>query len=166
MKATFCPRCGTKLGTIVEEGRELGKCTADGCPFVDYDSPLAVGVGLIESEGGVVLVQRALRPVGKWCLPAGFINTGESPKEGTEREVGEESGLIVVVPELPFAIRKVPNGNQFLMFFLASKTGGQMQPGSDALDVKVFPPDALPEMAFPLHTQVIAEHFAGKAQRK
>jgi hypothetical protein len=66
------------------------------------------------------------------------------------------------VTEIPVAIKKVPKGNQNLFFFKALTVSGAMQFGSDAKDVRAFKQDELPDIAFPLHSQIINDIFAAK----
>jgi len=61
-----------------------------------------VGVGaVIVEEGRVLLVQRGTEPAkGKWSIPGGLIDVGESLREAVAREVREETGLLVEPLEL------------------------------------------------------------------
>lgn len=159
----FCPLCGTALGEIVEEGTTFPHC--HGCKkFTHYDNPKGVAVLLIPMDGGIVFVKRKVAPrAGKFALPAGFINKGEGPRQAGAREGLEETGLVVEIvrtlAELP-----VPGGNQFLIFYEAKVIGGELKAGSDALEVGVYPFDALPsEIAFPLHDQVIKDWISAHA---
>jgi ADP-ribose pyrophosphatase YjhB (NUDIX family) len=55
-----------------------------------------VGVtGIIFNEENKVLLMRHTYRQTEWSLPGGYLKAGEHPKEGLEREVEEETGLIV-----------------------------------------------------------------------
>ena len=41
---------------------------------------------------------------GLWLTPGGHVKTGESPSDAASREINEELGVILDVPELPFFI--------------------------------------------------------------
>lgn len=159
--AKFCRDCGSPMVLAPVEGGERKHCTS--CPHIEWEPPVPVSAVIVPAgrrRDGIVLVQRNLPPVGLWCLPAGFLNTGESPAQAACRETLEEAGLVVTVAEVPDHIL-VPTGrNQIVNFFRARSRKGRMKPGSDAQQVKVFYKDNLPPMAFPLHTRVIAEYFA------
>jgi len=60
------------------------------------DSP-RVGVGaIVVKEGRILLVKRAAEPSrGLWAIPGGSLELGETLREGAEREILEETGLVV-----------------------------------------------------------------------
>lgn len=56
---------------------------------------------LIVYGDAVILVRKGRGPYsGKWDLPGGRIEFGETPQEALEREVREETGLEIAAPEL------------------------------------------------------------------
>lgn len=55
-----------------------------------------VGAVVHDSSGRLLLVRRGQDPHrGRWSLPGGRIEAGESPERAVEREVREETGLVV-----------------------------------------------------------------------
>lgn len=59
--------------------------------------PVPAANAAIFNEGKILLTQRSLqiREGGKWCLPGGHVEKGESWQTAMIREVFEETGLIV-----------------------------------------------------------------------
>ena len=56
---------------------------------------LGVG-GLVVHEGRVLLVRRAKEPLrGRWVVPGGTVELGETLEEAVTREVLEETGILV-----------------------------------------------------------------------
>ncbi len=56
---------------------------------------VAVG-GIVIDRGSVLLVRRGQEPLkGEWSIPGGLLEVGETLKEAVEREIQEETGLLV-----------------------------------------------------------------------
>ena len=88
-------------------------------------------VVIIENERGEVLLQK--RPEGRWGLPGGLMNLGESFEQVAEREVYEEIGLRVLKLKLLHVFSgdayytKAPNGDEFYSVtavFVTRETSG------------------------------------------
>lgn len=60
------------------------------------DAPrIAVGA-VVFKEGGVLLVQRANPPSqGRWAIPGGSVHLGETLQQAAEREIMEETGVVI-----------------------------------------------------------------------
>jgi len=70
---------------------------ADGTPE-SASLPVVPCVGAVvhDAAGRLLLVRRGHDPHrGRWSLPGGRVEEGESPEEAVEREVREETGLVV-----------------------------------------------------------------------
>lgn len=70
------------------------------------DPRVHVGVGAIVERGGHLLMIRrggvgafASDGLGTWSVPGGWLERGETPHEAAEREVLEETGVVVVALE-------------------------------------------------------------------
>lgn len=113
--------------------------------------------------GEVLLHQRS--DDGRWGLPGGAIEPGEEPAQAVIREVYEETGLRVVPERLVGIyggyIHVYPNGDQAgmaNMTFACQVIGGVLRlDGDESLDLRYFPPDALPENTVAVH-RVRIEH--------
>jgi len=146
----FCPRCATPLITRQVGDRARRACPA--CDFVHFTDP-KVGVGvLVIRDGQILLVRRAVLPeIGKWSLPAGFLDRGEDPREVAVREAREETGLTVKVNSLVdvyFNPPKLQGGASIFILYSAEVIAGQATAGDDVDQVGFFSPQALPELAF------------------
>lgn len=159
-----CPYCAGALQDREFDGLPKQVCTQ--CNRIRWDSPIPVVATLIPLKEGVVLVQRGVEPfVGKWCLPRGFMKTGEIPKRAAVRETLEETGLKVWLVRMLNACNPSPKGiqlNQVTMFYLATVRDGTLKAGDDAQSVGVFPADKLPDICFPSDQLLIKDWYAGR----
>jgi ADP-ribose pyrophosphatase YjhB (NUDIX family) len=67
-------------------------------PAEGRDRPVVPCVGAVvhDDAGRLLLVRRGRDPHrGRWSLPGGRVEAGESPEQAVEREVLEETGLVV-----------------------------------------------------------------------
>lgn len=70
----------------------LAKLESLRAPVFSRPSPLVGGDGaIIDDAGRLLLIQRADN--GKWAMPGGLLEVGETPAEGVAREVFEETGV-------------------------------------------------------------------------
>lgn len=110
----------------------------------EYPKMPIVAVGaLVLQDRNILLVRRVNEPgKGKWSIPGGTVELGESLKDAVIREVYEETGLVVEVSELldvVEVIRKDNAGNivfhYVILDYLAKPVGGTLRAASDASDV-------------------------------
>ncbi len=91
----FCPCCGDGLLSIAS-GPDRGRLGCRSGHFVHYDNPAITAFALIEREGRYLVLERGQDPYrGRWELPGGFVEAGESPADTVSREILEETGLRV-----------------------------------------------------------------------
>jgi ADP-ribose pyrophosphatase YjhB (NUDIX family) len=88
---------------------------------------------------GVVLVRRGRPPMaGRWSLPGGRLERGETLAAGVAREVLEETGLIVRVGPLVEVFEVIEDPHHYVILDYACElVGGRLQAGDDAEAVAV-----------------------------
>ena len=128
-------------------------------PKFTYDYPrpaLTVDVVLIsrDKRSRVLLIKRAQNPFeGRWAIPGGFVEEGETLAEAARRELKEETGLVVGELEQLYTAGnpgRDPRGWTISVTYLVCVDAKNMKPkaGDDAKRVKWFPLDDLPPLAF------------------
>lgn len=96
-----CPRCGEKLAWKSGFPDEPKRQTCTACGYRVYHNPVTATEGYIVRDGKVLLLRRAREPrIGGWDLPGGFLEVGEAPLAGLQREVWEELKVKLVRPQL------------------------------------------------------------------
>jgi len=140
--------------------RERAICTA--CDTIHYENPLNV-VGTVPWLGErVLLCKRNIEPRwGKWTLPAGFMELGESTAQGAARETREEAGAQFELEDL-FTVMSVPRVGQVHLYYRARLTSEVFDPGHETLEARLFREDEIPweELAFRTVRETLLRYFA------
>lgn len=113
------------------------------------ETVLAVGVVITDEAGRVVLVKRGKEPQrGRWTVPGGSVEPGESLQEAAAREALEETGLGVQIGrELWDLLSPTADGRMFEIHdFAATVTRGELRAGDDAADARWVRVDELDDM--------------------
>lgn len=116
-----------------------------------------VGVGgVLLDEGRVLLIRRAHPPLqGRWSIPGGTVEWGETLDQALRREMLEETGLRVRVGPLLTAFDRVERAggevrwHYVIVDYLCFREGGELRAGSDALDAALVAPDDLARYDLP-----------------
>jgi mutator protein MutT len=98
-----------------------------------------VGAIIIDPAGRLLLIKRGHEPeAGRWSLPGGRIEPGESDEQALVREVREETGLTVAAGRLIGSVDRPQPGGRVLVIrdYAAEVTGGDLTAGDDAADVR------------------------------
>jgi len=115
---------------------------------------------------GIVLIERGKEPYkGKWALPGGFQEEGETLETTAIREAKEETGLeIILLTQLKTYSEpdRDPRKHVNSIGYVA-KAQGEPKGGDDAAKAKIFPLNKLPELAFD-HAKRIEEYLQWKKQ--
>lgn len=120
---------------------------------------------IFNDAGDILLMQRS--DFGSWATPGGCLDIGETFSDCVRREVREETGLEITDIELVSILSEpqydvvYPNGDQTQQFTVnfrakAATTALQMNDG-EALALRWFSPDALPDNMLPWFKVMIAD---------
>ena len=112
----------------------------------EYPERPIVGVGaVIVRDGRVLVVRRRFEPLaGRWSLPGGTLELGETLEAGVAREMREETGLDVEVGPVIEVFDRIlldearrVRYHFVLVDYLCWPVGGELRPGSD-VDSAIF----------------------------
>ncbi len=168
---TFCSYCGTRFADATSYPRS---CTA--CGAQTWANPFPVAVVLVPildgARTGLLVVRRAIPPVGKLALIGGFVEADESWQDCAAREVQEEAGVDVDPEQLEplWYASSAPAPDRILLFSLAPPLAAaelpQFQPNAEASERGVvYGPDGIDVLAFPLHAEAARRFFAARSIR-
>lgn len=134
-----------------------------------------VGVGaVLVHQGRVLLIRRGKPPLeGRWVVPGGTVELGETLEEALVREVREEAGLEVRPVEVVTVFDRVERRDGRVLYhyvivdYLCDYVGGEPRAGSDALEVALvreedLGPYDLPEKAL----EVVRDGFRRDRARR
>lgn len=157
-----CRDCGSPVRyRLPDDGdtRQRAICTA--CDTVHYENPLNV-VGTVPYFGDrVLLCMRNIEPrLGKWTLPAGFMELGETAAQGAARETDEEAGAHFEMEGL-FSVLSVPRVGQVHMFYRARLLNERFEPGPETQEARLFGEHEIPwdEIAFRTVRETLLRYF-------
>ena len=163
----FCSACGHKVNHTIPEGDNRLRYVCSSCETIHYQNPTVVAGCLPIWDGQshspkVLLCRRAIEPrKGFWTLPAGFMEKGETVKEGALRETQEEAHAKAEITAL-YTVFSLPHISQVYMFFRAELLDLDFSAGVESLEVKLFNEDEIPweELAFPVIKQTLTHYYA------
>jgi 8-oxo-dGTP diphosphatase len=115
---------------------------------------------VVRDDGRLLLVRRGREPQrGRWSVPGGKVEPGETAAQAAVRETFEETGARVRA-ERELGTVRVPGGAELVYEVhdvAATYLGGTLRPGDDADAVRWVDPEELPELET---TDGLLEHLA------
>ena len=160
-----CRNCGSAVVyRLPDDGDTSERAVCPACATIHYENPLNV-VGTLPHFGDkVLLCKRNIEPGwGKWTLPAGFMELGETTAEGAARETDEEAGAQIEMEDL-FTVLSVPRVGQVHLFFRARLLSDQFKPGTETIEARLFTEAEIPwdEIAVRTVKETLERYFADR----
>ncbi len=164
----YCSACGHFLVEYIPKNDHLVRHVCDHCGTIHYQNPLVV-TGCIPIDGDrVLLCKRAIEPhAGKWTLPAGFLENGESVMQGAVRELKEEACAQAIDAQF-YAMYDLPHIHQVHIFYRCHlDINYGVNPGIESTDVQWFRLQEIPwnELAFQSVRQALIDYSADRDQQ-
>ena len=160
----YCNACGQPLSLRVPPGDNRTRGMCDACGMIHYQNPRLVVGALAVWEDRILMCRRAIEPrYGKWTLPAGFMENGETVAEGAIRETLEEAGARIELGPM-FSMISVPHIDQVHVIYRARLLDLDFAAGEESLEVKLLGEDEIPwdEIAFRTISLSLRRFFADR----
>ena len=109
-----------------------------------FQNQFLVGVtGIIFNNKNEVLLFKHTYRQHSWSLPGGYMKSGEHPREALEREIKEESGLVVSVDE-SLKTRTDRTSSRLDMCYIGLFIGGEFIKSEEVSEYGFFSQDKMP----------------------
>ena len=148
----YCPHCRDNLVLRLLPSEDRPRLVCDRGHILYVNPKVIVGV-IPERSGRILLMRRATEPrYGAWTFPGGFMEIDETAEECAAREAQEEVGVEVRITELVGVYsRPTPQAPGIVSIVYRGRiTGGEVNPGREALEARWFRPEEIPwdELAY------------------
>jgi len=146
----YCTQCGGKIVFEIPPDDNTPRHCCPDCGFIHYHNPKMVVGCIPEWEDQILFCRRNIEPQkGKWTLPAGYLEVGETTMEGARRETLEETRALVTDLE-PYLLCDIPFIGQIYMMFRARLTKPVFQATPESSEVLLLKEQEIPwnEIAF------------------
>ena len=157
-----CRDCGHAVSyRLPDDGDTHQRAVCTACDTVHYENPLNVVGTVPYLDARVLLCLRNIEPRrGKWTLPAGFMELGETAAQGAARETDEEAGAHLEIEGL-FSVLSVPRVGQVHLFYRARLLNEHFDPGPETIETRLFAEDEIPwdEIAFRTVRETLLRYF-------
>ncbi len=162
----FCSACGStvELRIPADDNRARYICTS--CSTIHYQNPRLVIGSIPVWQDKVLLCRRAIEPqYGKWTLPGGFMENGESTAQAAIRETLEEASARIDIIDL-YSMYSLPYIDQVHLLFRAELLDLDFAPGPESLEVRLFTETEIPwdELAFRPVRYSLEHYFSERKQ--
>ena len=140
----------------VPQGDNRTRLVCPDCGYIEYTNPKIVVGAVCSWEDKILLCKRAIAPsLGRWTIPAGFMEIGESTAQGAAREVWEEAEARVSIEAL-IGIYEIPHISQVNVIYRAPMLGPECAAGEESQAAALFSWDEIPGTSSP------SRRFAGR----
>jgi ADP-ribose pyrophosphatase YjhB (NUDIX family) len=144
MKERYCISCGGTLARRVPSSDDRERSVCPDCGYVHYVNPKMVVGCVVEHEGRILLCKRSIEPrYGRWTVPAGYLESGETVAEAAMREVNEEACARVELIE-PYILLNLTFVDQIYFMYRAHLLDGRFAAGHETLEARLFGEDEIP----------------------
>jgi len=160
----YCSNCGEKVSYRIPADDERPRYVCDACHMIHYQNPKIVVGCIPEWEDKILLCRRAIAPwIGKWTLPAGYLENAETLAEGARREAREETNADVEIIS-PYNLFNLTFINQIYLMFRARLIDTKFGPSAESSHVELVAEEDIPwdDLAFNVIRETLTQYFSDR----
>ena len=154
----YCPRCGAQAK--ISYPRSIHCPT---CGYGAYYNPKPVACAIPATPNGqLLLMRRGFQPQrGRWSMPGGFVDLGETVEQAAIREVREEMDLAIELRHLVGVYSRAEDRTVVVVY--AATALGTPALTEEALEIRAFAPTDIPwhELAFWSDGRALRDYLNG-----
>ncbi|MDY6837011.1 MAG: NUDIX hydrolase [Thermodesulfobacteriota bacterium] len=157
----YCSNCGARVTARIPSGDDRPRFVCDTCQVIHYENPNIVVGSIPELDDRILFCRRAIRPrLGKWTIPAGYLENGETLVEAAKREAFEEARA-KLTDLMPYALLNLTFVNQVYVIFRGRLTDHDYRPGAESSEVKLLAEHEIPwdDLAFSSIREALKRYF-------
>ena len=162
----YCSECAATLSVKVPAGDTLPRHVCERCGTVHYQNPKIVAGCIATWDDRLLLCRRAIEPrCGKWTVPAGFMENGETVVQAAARETVEEACARVHDLQL-LGLFNLTHVNQVYIMFRGRLRTPEFAAGPESLEVALVTEAQIPwdELAFTVVTKSLQLFLGDRAR--
>lgn len=139
----FCPNCAAALSmvSLMEDGGAKARLRCTECGYTHWNNPTPVLAAVIEYGGQILLARNAAWQGRMFALITGFMEAGETPQGGIEREIREETNLLTRSLDL-IGVYDFQRMNQVIIAYHAV-CEGEISLSPELVEYKLYAPEAV-----------------------
>ena len=123
----------------MEDGGEKIRLRCPACDYTHWNNPTPVLAAVVEYDGQILLARNAAWSGRMFALITGFMEAGETPQGGIEREISEETALQTESLDL-IGVYDFQRMNQIIIAYHAVCTG-TVSLSPELVEYKLYAPD-------------------------
>lgn len=157
----YCLQCGHQAEHKIPPMDSRPRLVCGHCGYIHYENPKVICGAVLEYQGKILLCRRAIEPrLGYWTLPAGFMEIGETMRQGANRECFEEAEANGQNLQL-YCLYDIPSIGQIHVMYRGQLLNGTFGVGEESLECALFDEQDIPwdELAFENVVQTLQHYF-------
>jgi NAD+ diphosphatase len=127
--------------TQLEDGGEKARLRCPACGYTHWNNPTPVLAAVVEYNGKILLARNAAWSGRMFALITGFMEAGETPEGGIEREIKEETNLDTTSLDL-IGVYDFQRMNQIIIAYHAV-CAGEVRLSPELVEYKLYDYEAI-----------------------